>query len=498
MKESTAKIAIPHPLFSLGQLFKNNGAELYAVGGFVRNSLLNLPSYDVDITSALSPQVVAKMEGEGLTVEQRAYGLGTFCLRFFYEGKEYLYEYTSFREDNYLRGHKHTPGSITFTTDINADANRRDFTINALYANMQGEVLDITQKGLDDLNNKVLRSVNADTLNSDALRILRLIRFYGELGFKIDKQTLLQARKNASGLKDISKERIIEEFNKILLSDLKYGTVKYGAVKACAVKCEENKCLQTKSPTNPDVEGGSPSPCKNKLLKTLYILNAIEGYKYILPCVEEAKGVAQKTKYHKYDVFNHLLRTCASVEGDLTLRWAALLHDVGKKESIKRDGNMYLHAVYGQSIAKNALYTLKADRELTKNVCTLIAHHMFDLDNNAKEKSVLKVLIELKIPQFKRLIALREGDFAGSGRGEVAKSAKKWDNILTDAIKNNAPIDIKDLAISGADIIKELNIQEGKEVGELLCKLQLIAVKKTTQNVYKNLIKYAKMMYIAN
>ena len=141
------------------------------------------------------------------------------------------FEHTTFRSDSYAPGGGHRPVSVAFSDRLEADAFRRDFTVNALYADLcTGDILDPTG-GLADLKAGLLRATSPDPariMGDDALRVMRLARFSGELGFAPEPATLAAARGNAAGLQEISGERIRDELNKILLADLKYG--KPGAV----------------------------------------------------------------------------------------------------------------------------------------------------------------------------------------------------------------------------------------------------------------------------
>jgi tRNA nucleotidyltransferase (CCA-adding enzyme) len=128
-------------------------------------------------------------------------------------------------------------------------------------------------------------------------------------------------------------------------------------------------------------------------------------------------------------------------------------------------------------------------------VAELVSLHMFDLEDRAGRRAVVRVLLRLGREQFLRLCCLREADFIGSGRGAEPAGAEKWRRVLAEAEGEGAPISPRGLAVDGNDLMRELGIPPGKEVGRLLRRLHGLAVKKPAQNSYKNLIRYAKMMY---
>lgn len=210
-------------LIRLAKCFKKEGALLFIVGGFVRNSLMQIPLSDTDICGNMPYEKaieVANNNGFSAVVINKK--LGTVLISCANE----QFEYTCFRKENYKKGGYHSPSEVEFVSAIDVDASRRDFTCNALYYNpLTKEVLDF-YTGIEDINNKVLRCIQTPefVFENDGLRILRMIRFAGELGFKIDKRTFKCAKRMKYQIKDISKERIVGELKKISISDLKYKT----------------------------------------------------------------------------------------------------------------------------------------------------------------------------------------------------------------------------------------------------------------------------------
>ena len=207
-------------LLKLSDACREKEGKLYVVGGAVRNHILGFDEADIDICGNLLPEQIMEVATTcGFRSQIVNPKLGTVLIT---ADKE-QYEYTTFRSENYTTGH--SPSEVQFIDDIKLDAKRRDFTINAMYYDIYtGNVLDF-YNGRLDLRNQVIRTVETPdyVFASDGLRLLRLIRFASELGFKIDKQTLKVAQNNIYMLKDISAERKLKELKLILLSDFRYG-----------------------------------------------------------------------------------------------------------------------------------------------------------------------------------------------------------------------------------------------------------------------------------
>lgn len=429
----------------------------YLVGGYPRNSLLGFAGTDLDVASPAPPQALCALPAPEAVLEERAYGLGTVVVKQRFGDALYVYEYTAFRCDNYGRGGGHKPENVRFTDDIREDALRRDFTVNALYMGADGRVTDPTGRGLTALAEKTIGQVAPKTLTQDALRILRMVRFAAELGFMVEQGTWECAKAHVGGLKDISRERIRDEFVKILMADTKYGS-------------------------------------KDGVLRGLHMLKELGALAYIVPALTEGDGIGQKAQYHAYDVLEHSLRTCACAPADLITRLAALLHDVGKPVVFREYGKMYGHDKVGAEIARAALIDLRFDKGTVDRVCALVSAHMFDLDNRAGRKAVVRMIARLGEQQFLRLADVREADFCGSGKGNPALSAGKWRETMKELKEADAPISQRQLAVNGSDVMRELNIPPGKRVGEILSALHTYALKKPSQNNYKNLIRYARII----
>lgn len=219
-------------LTAMARVFDKAGAELYIVGGAVRNPLMELPLSDIDVCGPARPETVcAFCEGTEIRVHLRAAHFGTVELHITDEqGQRHMAEYTTWREDSYRCGHR--PDSVKFTTDIAVDSVRRDFSVNALYRRVREDcledVIDPTG-GLAHLEQGVLHTVTPDpdrVLGDDGLRILRAARFQAELDLEPTPALMESLARNAHLLKDIACERLRDELQKVLMADLRYPTLK--------------------------------------------------------------------------------------------------------------------------------------------------------------------------------------------------------------------------------------------------------------------------------
>ena len=219
-------------LSAMARVFDKAGAELYIVGGAVRNPLMGLPLSDIDVCGPARPEAVcAFCEGTPIRAHLRAAHFGTVELHITDEnGKHQMAEYTTWREDSYRCGHR--PDSVKFTNDISVDSVRRDFSVNALYRRVREDhledVIDPTG-GLAHLEQGVLHTVTPDpdrVLGDDGLRILRAARFQAELDLEPTPALMESLARNAHLLRDIACERLRDEWQKVLMADLRYPMLK--------------------------------------------------------------------------------------------------------------------------------------------------------------------------------------------------------------------------------------------------------------------------------
>lgn len=428
----------------LARLFDDEGFRLYAVGGMVRNPMLGLPITDMDVCSAMTPHgVMALCEQHGLKHLELGAAFGMVAIQMDCGGEKRYVEHTTFRSDAYDGSGAHRPVSVRFSDSVEADAFRRDFTVNAMYTDvLTGELIDPTGGG-EDLKRRVLRATSKDPaviLRDDGLRIMRLARFAAELNFTPESATFEAAKAYSYLLKDISGERIQAELNKILLSDVKY----------------------------PSMEREKTAPWDNAPFSGLSILSELGAYKYFVPQLERCRGVEQKAQYHAFDVLGHSLRVAACMPPALHMRLAGLLHDVGKPVALEQSGRMYDHDKLGIGISREILSDLRYSNDVRDRVLPLIGIHMYDLNNRAKDSTLRKRFAQWGERLALELADMREADVTGSGvrRGPVAESAR-WRALVSAMKREGAPFSEKELRCTGADIMRWLNIGPSGRVGEI-------------------------------
>ncbi len=403
---------LPVPLIKLADACKE---PLYVVGGSVRDFLAGFPlneQTDWDLSSPMTEEVfLSHARACGFAVRAVYRHTGTVKLE---DAEGRGYEFTRFRSDKYVRG-EHTPAEISFTEDPLLDARRRDFRANAVYyAIREGEFLD-PLGGIADIRVKTLRTVREAerVFGEDGLRLMRLARIAAETGFSPDEECLTGARRNAALISDISPERIFAELRLILLSDRKHG-----------------------APEAP--------------YRGLKLLHESGVMQMILPELAAGDGMAQRSDYHDHDVLEHSLLCVRHAPPEI--RFAALLHDVGKPYCMLRDGNFHAHAEEGARIAREILARLKAPKQLTAVTCMLVKKHMLDLDCRMRDLKVRREIVDLGA-DFSLLMALKQADFSAcKGDLSPAPTVVKWNRIRGEMRAEGVPFTIKELAVNGRDL----------------------------------------------
>lgn len=431
--------SIPNELFELSRLFKKAGFCLYAVGGMTRNPLLGLPVSDIDVTSAMTPEDVIRLcEREGIKNVPKGIDFGTVEIHIQDEERKLSVEHTTFRSDVYGGGGAHRPQAVRFTDDLAQDAFRRDFSVNAIYRDIEtGDVIDPTG-GMKDIEKRLIRATSSDPsviLRDDGLRIMRMARFACQLGFDVEEGTFNAAREHVGLLRDISAERIRDEFDKILLSDMRY----------------------------PDRDESF-----EPVLTGLNMLDEVGAVTVLFPELEVCRGVEQNTPYHRYDVLQHLYHTAAAAPGRLFMRLAGLFHDVGKPIALKRSGKMYGHDDIGVVIAREIFLRLKYPRRIQEEALFIIQNHMYDLKNTAKETTLRAHFAKLGYERSVWLARFRQADVTGSGvKKRADESAMRWLKLLETMKREGAPFSLAELKCSGEDVMRWLDMPASPEIGEI-------------------------------
>ena len=388
-------------------------ATLFAVGGYVRDGLLHIDSYDVDVCSKLSVEKVKEvLRCSDFAVSDKNLRVGTVII----SNGDFHVEYTTFRTDSYDRTKgDHAPTEVEFTTDQRLDALRRDFACNAVYLDIvKDEIVDLVG-GVDDIKNRVLRTVDEPekVFEADGLRVLRLVRFAAELGFEIEEKTFEVAKANAWRVKDIAVERIRDELNRIFVADTRHKEL----------------------------------GLKDGHLVGLKLLDELGLLEMLLPEVVALKGLQQPVRWHLYDAYWHTVKAFELAPPNL--RWIALLHDIGKRVCMDTQGNMHGHDVVGEEMAKAICARFKFSNAETKRICDIIRWHMIDIDGNMSWNKLRWFAashndIADDICAFKRV-----DSEASCGEAHDSRLKDALEEVRTDG----TPLTLKELKVGGDDLV---------------------------------------------
>lgn len=423
-------IEIPKEVLEVADILQKGGFEAYLVGGCVRDILREKEPKDWDLTTNAKPEEIVALFPH--TFYDNAFGTVGVVNEKTDDEKVKIVEVTTYRLEGSYSNSRH-PDVVSFSTKIADDLQRRDFTINAIALDPHsGEIIDL-YKGQDDLKKGIIRAVGVpeERFKEDALRMLRAVRLACELGFHVELETEKAIQNSAKLLEKISKERIRDEFCRILLSD---------------------------EPMNGLI-----------LAKKLGILE------YIAKDLERGIGVEQN-QAHKYDVFEHNLRTlqhAADKGWGLDLRLASLFHDVSKPETRrfsreKNDFTFHGHDVVGGKLVKRILSDLKFPVKTIEKVSKLVRWHMFFSDPDQITLSAVRRLVaNVGKEDVWELMNLRICDRIGTGRPkENPYRFRKYKAMVEEVLED--PISVGMLKIKGDRLIEILGVAPGPKIGYIL------------------------------
>lgn len=356
------------------------------------------------------------------------------------------YQITTFRSDEVYDDFRR-PSSMTWGSSLQEDLERRDFTMNALAIQVSAETLTTCFQqlepfyelndsqytlvdrfgGITDLTNHQIKTVGEPDrrFTEDALRILRAIRFAVQLNMAIDDATFASLQKHAPLLAHISAERLRDELTKML---------------------------------------GSAFPAE-----AIELLDEAGALEYCIPELLAAKGVEQGG-HHTTDVWTHsldALRTCPS--SDPVVRLATLLHDIAKPQTFARQKNtitFYNHEVIGARVASAIARRLRLSKHDVQRVFTLVRFHMFYYQPTMTDAAVRRFMRNVGLENIDDILDLREGDRLGSGARKTSWRLEEFKDRMMEQL--HQPMDVKDLAVNGHDLMTELGLQPGPMLGKTL------------------------------
>lgn len=429
--------SIPTEVSHVTKTLENKGFKAYLVGGCVRDLILGRTPKDWDVTTDATPEQIISSFPH--TFYENNYGtVGVVNDTTEHESLKTV-EVTPFRlESEY--SDKRRPNSVSFSTKIEDDLKRRDFTINALALKIEeesggsfiGNLIDLFE-GQNDLKERIIRTVGDahERLSEDALRIMRAVRISAELGFGIEKETLLALKTHTNLLGHIAKERIRDEFIRIIMSD--------------------------------------------KPMDALILCRKLGIIKFIAPELEESYGIEQN-QAHSYDVWEHLIRTAqhsADKKYPLDIRLAALFHDVGKPATrrFSRETNQftfYGHEVVGARMVEKILKNLNFPTKTIENVVKLVRWHMFFSDTEQITLSAVRRMVSnVGKEHIWNLMNVRICDRIGTGRPkENPYRLRKYRAMIEEALRD--PISVGMLKIDGKRVMEITAMPPNPKIGLIL------------------------------
>lgn len=413
-------IDAPISVMKIIETLEQAGFEAYAVGGCVRDSLLGRNPSDWDITTSARPEQVKALFSHTIDTGIRH---GTVTVMLEHVG----YEVTTYRIDGEYEDSRH-PKEVIFTPLLTEDLKRRDFTINAMAWNPRAGIID-EFGGMEDLDEGIIRCVGSpeERFSEDALRMMRAVRFSAQLGYEIEPATKAAIRKLAPNLNHVSAERIQVELVKLVESmHPDYLRVAYETGITGVVLPEFDRCMETE----------------------------------------------QHNPHHCYTVGEHMLHSMLAVSSNRYLRLAMLLHDIAKPEKKKTDeqgiDHFHGHQEASEEMAKVILRRLKFDNETIRIVSRLIGFH--DYRFPAERRSVRRAVWKVGEDLFPMLLQVKEADTMAQSlyeREEKLEWIAKVEKLYREILKDRECLSLKDLAVTGRDLIRA-GCAPGPELGRIL------------------------------
>lgn len=460
------KTKIPAQVEDIARIIIDAGFEAYLVGGSLRDMLLGVAPKDWDIATNARPEDIQKLfmtyggrtEDDPATVYENSFG--TVGIKTESEDESLkVIEVTTFRIEGKYSDMRH-PDEVRFADTIEEDLSRRDFTVNAIAFNLAEHTVALSRLvdpfgGMSDLEHKLLRTVGDANarFEEDALRLMRAVRFSAQLGFEIEHATREAVRKNAGLLEMIAKERIRDEFSKLVMTD--------GAAKG-VIEMEDLGLLQ-----------------------------------FVIPELREGIGCGQN-KHHIYTVFDHNVRALNyTVEKGYSqaVRLASLLHDVGKprtKGGNGPDSTFYNHEVVGARMTLKIMDRLRYSKEMTERVTHLVRSHLFYYNvGEVTEAGVRRFLSRVGLENVDDLLQVREADRIGSGVPKAFPYKLRHLLFMIEKVKND-PISPKMLTLKGDELMQVLKIQPGRRVGYILAILLEDVIQDPSRNDRETLVNRAQ------
>ncbi|MBI5126267.1 MAG: HD domain-containing protein [Candidatus Taylorbacteria bacterium] len=452
-------VEVPKEVITVTETLKNKGFEAYIVGGCVRDLLIGRTPKDWDVTTNATPEEIITAFPK--TFYENTFGTVGVVDENTTDESLKVIEVTPYRLETGYSDFRR-PDEVKFSKHLKDDLERRDFTINALAADVaNGKIANILDfhNGQKDLKDKTLRAVGDanERFHEDALRSLRAVRIATELGFMINKETEEAIVTHVTLLKHISWERIRDEFSRILMSDY---------------------------PAN-----------------GIFLAQRLGIIKEIVPELEAGIGVEQN-QAHAFDVWTHLLKSlqhAADKKWPLDIRLAALFHDISKPETRRfshetQQWTFYGHEVVGSRVTQKILDRLKYPRKTIDKVVKLVRWHMFFSDTESISLSAVRRMIaNVGTENIWDLMNVRICDRIGTGRPkENPYRLRKYQSMIEEALHD--PVSVAMLKIDGKKIMEVTKITPGPKIGQVLNALLEDVLENPSHNTAEYLENTAKKL----
>lgn len=433
--KAASPLVLEPPSYALRVLdaLERGGYEAWIVGGWVRDALRGSTGHDIDVTTSATWQESASiLRAAGMAVAETGTKHGTVTA--ICEGRPV--EVTTFRVEGTYSDHRH-PDEVRFVKDVREDLARRDLTINAMAWHPVRGLLD-PFGGQQDLESGVVRAVGNPSVRfeEDALRVLRAVRFCVRLGFSIESGTQLALLEKAHLLRGVAPERVGQELDAIVRS----GRVGTALLEQPEVMCQA------------------------------------------LPELAASRGFDQRSVYHVYDVYEHTAHVCNAVQAFTAglaapeLQWAALLHDIAKPATYSEDvdghGHFFCHPIEGARMARSVMRRLAISGEVTVPACELVCLH--DERMPATAVAVRRLLARLsrkcagkEVSLAFSLFDLRRADAVSkcAAAASWASELDRYSSLLRDEVARGPVFGVRQLAVSGADVMQACGLPAGPGVG---------------------------------